>query len=254
MNMHTHSLLMLSLCLAATSRNGVAAFAVVRIVGTSCQRHASCTGCPLFYSDRDKNYLNNDGGMNNNNRSDDFDTDTLRDRLERLRVQILDEEFQRPPNPNLSPTEFIQECLHCLWANGDPLPDSGFRLLLRASTKAWRKKLHQSVGAPVAAHVEVVASALGEAICRPNNQFGILVGEAETYTSTFPTDPLDYADGTCWVECQLRGSNDGKLLVITGWQLEKENGAWMVDSIDWQDFRDAFRPGIGREEWMRICG
>lgn len=204
---------------------------------------------PLFYSDRDKNYVND-----SSNRNDDFDTETLRKRLEGLQVRNLEEEFRRPPNPHLSPTDFIQECLYCLWANDDPLPDSGFRLLLRASTTAWRKKIHRSVGAPLSARKEVVASALGEAIGRPKNQFGILVGEGETFTATFPTDPLEYADGTCWVECQLRGANDDKLLAITGWQLQKENGAWMVDGVDWQDFRDAFRPGIGREEWMRICG
>ena len=243
--MRSHSLLIwLSLALF----EGAEAFAVF-FPPDSVSVGQSRRGNPLFYSDRDKNYLNDKNG----NR-DDFDADTLRDRLECLRIQNLEEEFRRPPNPFLSPTEFIQECLHCLWANDDPLPDSGFRLLLRASTKAWREKLHQSVGAPVTAHEEVVASALGEAIARPNNQFSILVGEAETYTATFPTDSLDYADGTCWVECQFRGAKDNELLVITGWQLQKENGAWMVDGIDWQDFRDAFRPGIGREEWMRICG
>jgi len=34
---------------------------------------------------------------------------------------------------------------------------------------------------------------------------------------------------------------------------EQKNG-WHVHSLDWQDFRDAYRPGIGREEWERICG
>ena len=29
---------------------------------------------------------------------------------------------------------------------------------------------------------------------------------------------------------------------------------WLLDGIDWQDFRDEFRPGLGREEWERICG
>jgi hypothetical protein len=218
-----------------------------RVVGQKNQGHV------LFYSDRDKNYLHND--KNSNNRDDSFDAESLQQRLDLLRVRNLEEDYRRPPNPHLSPIEFIQACLHCLWSNDDPLPDSGFRLLLRASTKDWRKQLRRSVGAPVTAHEEVVASALGYAIARPNNQFAILVGEAESYVATFPTDPLEYADdGTCWVECQFRGANDGKLLVITGWQLHKENGAWMVDNIDWQDFRDAFRPGIGREEWMRICG
>lgn len=236
-----------------TAYREVAAFAVLPTLhaqGRFVGQHNSGSN-PLFYSDQNKNYKIDKGRNRDDN---NFDADTLRDRLEQLLVRNLEEEFRRPPNPHLSPTVFIQECLRCLWANDDPLPDSGFRLLLRASTNAWRKQLHQSVGAPLMANEEVVASALGEAIARPNNQFAILVGEGEAYTATFPTDPLDYADGTCWVECQLRGANDNKLLAITGWQLQKENGAWMVDGIDWQDFREAFRPGIGREEWMRICG
>ena len=34
----------------------------------------------------------------------------------------------------------------------------------------------------------------------------------------------------------------------------EDDGAWLIDGIDWQDFRDDYRPGIGREEWERICG
>jgi hypothetical protein len=200
----------------------------------------------LFYSDRD--------GNDKRSRDGDFDMDTLRWRLDQLRVRDLEQGFQRPPNPNLTATDFIRSCLDGLWANDEPHPDSGLRLLLRASTKSWRNQIRRSVGAPLSADEEMVVSALGEAIGRSNNQFAILVGEGETYTVHFPMEPLDYADGTCWVECQLRSTIDDRLLVTTGWQLHKENGAWMVETIDWQDFRERFRPGIGREEWMRICG
>ena len=102
---------------------------------------------------------------------------------------------------------------------------------------------------------------------RPHNQFAILVGEGEDYVLDFSaTDPLDFGDGTCWVECRLRDKYSGKLLVITGWDLicqqqrqrvgnagnfnDGSNEVWMVDWIYWQDFRDEFRPGIGREEWL----
>jgi hypothetical protein len=92
----------------------------------------------------------------------------------------------------------------------------------------------------------------------PNYQFGILVGveDAEDYYLSFPTDLLDFEDGTCWLECHLRGKTDNALLVAMGWDLRQRpsDGAWLVDSIDWQDFRDRYCPGIGREEWMRICG
>lgn len=208
------------------------------------------TASSLFYSDRDKTYL--DGHLNH--RDDTFGMKQLQGRLRQLRIRELEVEFRRPPNPDLSPTEFIQACLHGMLGKDDPLPDSGARLLLRVSTRSWKQQLYRSVGAPRSAIEETVASALGEAISRPNNQFAILAGEEEPYVATFPTDALDYADGSCWVECQLRGTKDNKLLVIIGWQLLKEDGAWMIDSIEWQDFRYCFRPGIGREEWIRICG
>jgi len=223
----------------------------------------------LFYSTRDESYRSNSSDDDNNSSFDEIENAILRNRLQNLHVQALEKLQSRPPNPALSPTEFVSEFLSCLWENSDPLPDSGFRLLLAASTKAWRTKLYQSVGAPMTADEEVVATALGEAMGRPHNQFGILVqdddaGEDEEdaaagYVASFPSEPLEYADdGTAWVECQLRSKEDDKLLAITGWQLRKENdgdnACWLVDDITWQDFRDEFRPGIGREEWVRICG
>jgi hypothetical protein len=91
---------------------------------------------------------------------------------------------------------------------------------------------------------------------RPDNQYAIVVGEAEDFVPTFPSDPLEYPDGTCWLECRFRSKEDNSLLVTTGWNLQKRksDGAWLVDGIDWHDFRDEFAPGIGQEEWNRICG
>ena len=101
----------------------------------------------------------------------------------------------------------------------------------------------------------------------------------------FPTDVVDcWGDDECWVECRLRQQQQeqqeekedtNELLVVMGWTLKKQKlyttcttnqkqkqnhnhdqqeEAWFVDGIDWQDFRNAYRPGIGREEWERICG
>jgi hypothetical protein len=179
-------------------------------------------------------------------------------RLEFLRLGILEETLQRPPNPSLKPDEFVAATLNALLHPYDPLPDAGFRLLLRSSTDAWRNRIYESIGAPKDADLELVASSLGAAIARPRNQFAILVGEEDLqeFTIWFPSDPLDFFDGTCWVECHLRDKKDHSLLVIMGWQLVQRptDGSWLVDGIDWQDFRDAYRPGIGREEWERICG
>ena len=78
---------------------------------------------------------------------------------------------------------------------------------------------------------------------------------------------------TVWIECQLRHYDTNELLVIMGWQLlvgptlqpspcdddhsKKQHNIikeYHIDRVDWQDFREMFRPGIGREEWVRICG
>ena len=76
------------------------------------------------------------------------------------------------------------------------------------------------------------------------------------YTIEFPSDTLDYSDGAAWVECRLRDKQSDALLVVLGWSMEQRgsDGSWLIDGIDWQDFREKYRPGIGREEWERICG
>jgi hypothetical protein len=183
----------------------------------------------LFYSnDKSSGY-----------RYDSSDYNILEARLCELRRRALEADYKRPPNSSLQPIDFVSELLWALWNNSDPLPDSGFRLLLRASTKQWRRKLYDAVAAPDHANEEAVASAMGTAMARPRNQYGILVGEDEHYYAVFPTDVLDYGDGNCWVECQLRDKSSDRLLAILGWELERResDGAWLVSSIDWQDFR-----------------
>ena len=76
---------------------------------------------------------------------------------------------------------------------------------------------------------------------------------AEDYFIDFSSDIVDHGDGKCWLECRLYDKKDGELLVVSGWELQKNpiSGGWLMDRIDWQDFRDAFYPGLGREEWAR---
>jgi len=171
------------------------------------------------------------------------------------------------------------------------LPDSGYRTLIRASTNTWKSALRKSIGAPENVTEEQFVSALQTAMSRPNNQYQILVSDSdidvnvettsshgdddddndndntivntknkdkhkEKYHLYFPGDIFEYDEGKAWVESQLRHPKTGKLLAILGWSLiqREQDNAWIVDWIDWQDFRDEFRPGIGREEWDRICG
>lgn len=69
------------------------------------------------------------------------------------------------------------------------------------------------------------------------------------YEIEFSHDTLDYYDGTSWLECRLRDGKSDALLAVLGWSMKLRE-----DGIDWQDFRDEYRPGIGRDEWERICG
>lgn len=134
------------------------------------------------------------------------------------------------------------------------------------------------MGAPVGTPDELVFRALSASMERANNQFGILVGSGTDqdsstndnttellakqgdgyYTVEFPWDTLDYCDGTAWVECRLREKHSDALLVVLGWSMKQRasdgDSCWLIGGIDWQDFREKYRPGIGREEWERICG
>lgn len=225
-----------------------------------------------------------DDDGNNSNDFSSHDVDVLKQRLHALHLEILEEELSRPPNANLGPIAVVKAVMEGLWNSYDPLPDSGFRLLLHSSTPKWRREILKSLGVPMerdddndkkgrrkngiirknqkkrkqrTIDYELVASALGSSMGRPHNQFAILVGEGEEeYVMDFSASEsqlLDFGDGTCWVECRLRDKTSDELLVLTGWDLvqRQEDGAWMVDWIYWQDFREEFRPGIGgRQEWL----
>lgn len=227
---------------------------------------------PVLYESFHDDHQDNSDSLVDQNQS------LLSHRLTSLRAQILEEELlHRPPNPNLDAVEFVSSLLSSLMHTDHPLPDSGYRVLIRCSAPRWREALRKSIGAPPGANEELMVSALSRSMPRPNNQFGILVdsgdgsykegGNSEeeeeegedvygSYRLSFPRDVLDWEDGTCWLESQLRDPESGELFAILGWNLIKreEDGAWIVEWLDWQDFRDAFRPGIGREEWSRICG
>ena len=173
----------------------------------------------------------------------------------------------------------VTSILNGLLQPHEPLQYFGYEILYSSSTSTWKDALRKSVGAPVGTAEELIYRALSTSFERPDTQFGILVGlgtdeeysnnnnnsassssgeeeEDGYYTVEFPFDPLDYFDGTAWLECRLRDTQSDKLLVVLGWSLQQResDGAWLIDGIDWQDFRDKYRPGYGREEWERICG
>eukprot|EP00553_Chaetoceros_curvisetus_P004090 CAMPEP_0204622624 /NCGR_PEP_ID=MMETSP0717-20131115/8299_1 /ASSEMBLY_ACC=CAM_ASM_000666 /TAXON_ID=230516 /ORGANISM="Chaetoceros curvisetus" /LENGTH=221 /DNA_ID=CAMNT_0051637413 /DNA_START=208 /DNA_END=873 /DNA_ORIENTATION=+ len=201
----------------------------------------------------------------------DKNTLLLNQRLHEMRASILTHEMTLPPNPSLDPIDFVKRVLAELRHPDLHMPQSGFRTLIRGSSNKWRKALMQSIGVPSGTSSEsicedILVSSLAAAITRPKNQYQILVqdehgedrdknGEETGYSLVFPGEVVDYYDGKCWVESQLRHPTNGQLFAILGWSLiRNQDDAWVIDWIDWQDFRDEFRPGHGREEWMRICG
>ena len=188
-------------------------------------------------------------GSGDDTNSRNFDLATLQERLDVLRVSVLEDLEQRPPNSFLSAQDFVRQIMESLHNPYDPLPDVGFRTLLRSSTPAWKKAIYQSVGANENVPIDLVATALGEAIGRPDNQFQLLIGDDTEdsgnsrkdgnelmYQLEFVHEPVDYDDGTCWVEARLRSTSSHKLMVILGWSLVRrpEDGAWLIDGLDWQ--------------------
>ena len=174
------------------------------------------------------------------------------------------------------PKEVVTSILTTLRTPHQPSLNCGYEYLYTSSTEKWQYILRKSVGATNNTEEEVIHDALRCSMEREGQQFGILVGmglddgtftssaiihsginaqtEKEYYSVEFPYDTLDYHDGTAWVECRLRNKQTDTLLVVIGWSLEQFGDQWLIDGIDWQDFREKYRPGIGREEWERICG
>jgi hypothetical protein len=214
-------------------------------------RQSSCSALVLNSRSTPDDWANESSSID----SESLYMEQFRRRRGRVELKTIQNQWQRPPNPFLKPTEFVSGVLAEL--RHPSRHHSGVLTLLESSTDRWRRSLLYSVGAPEDAANEQVAPTLEAALGRPNNQFAILLGfEDRDYVMDFPTDPMDYGDGTCWLECRLRGAADDELLVATGWSLAQrpKDGAWRVGALDWQDFREAYRPGIGREEWERICG
>jgi hypothetical protein len=202
----------------------------------------------------------------NDNENIALDLKTFQHRKDKFHLQTRQRKWHQPPNPLLEgPIDFVQALLQALEESAHQ-DGGGALVLLQSSTPSWRNLLLRSVGAPDNATDGQVAHTLQAALERPNNQFAILMkNKRRRYVDDanhppckwhFPSDPLDFQDGTCWVESRLRSTRDDELLVATGWSLEKRSsdGAWLLSGLDWQDFRENFRPGIGREEWERICG
>ena len=234
---------------------------------------------------------NNYCGDHSSSIASNLDMNAFQRRKRKFTLQNRKQQWHQPPNPLLeNPIDFVQAILDALQ---HPCSYNGGTLcLLQASTPKWRRLLFNSVGAPYEATDDQVSYTLQNSLERPNNQFAILVhkkdevhdNDSSSATSVcscwdFPTDPLQFEEDDkekdetvdfCFIESRLRSPKDDSLMVVVGWALKRRrrqpgysnnldtdddlNSNWLLDGIDWQDFRDEFRPGIGREEWERICG
>lgn len=164
-----------------------------------------------------------------------------------------------------SPIEFV-ECLLQQLSSPDASINKG-QVLLDASSDKWRQAIYQAIGVPTDRSTDtmIIAKSLQDKMSRPDNQFAILMGQnsnddsrtTPSFTTAFPSDIVDYRnDGTVWLECQLRHTDTNKLFVIMGINLiasttDNDDASWKILSLDWQDFREQFYPGLSGREWLR---
>ena len=164
----------------------------------------------------------------------------LQSRIDEMMAETLWEaQSKGPPNPELGPVEFVQAVLDALDHPDDPLPDSGFRTLIRSSSKKWREQTRRSIGAPPEASEDAIARGLSHAMGRPGSPFALMTDAASDggccVHVAFPSDVLDFEDGTAWIECvfyRCVGINETPMLA-TKWSLvqRESDGAWLIDGI-----------------------
>jgi hypothetical protein len=210
---------------------------------------------PTIRSATDGSRRTSSSGVYSHSSPLEWDTVVLQYRLNQLRRHALEVECSSARSLD-HPIAFVETCLHRLQHNDDPFPDSGIRFLLRISTPSWRQQIRQSVGASVTAVEEPVVAAVSAALAQPDNPYALLLSSS-SYRAVFPREPLVFSDdddSTAFVECQLRHPATDERLVAMGWQLRGDgpDPEWRLERIDWQDFRESFRPGVGREEWLRL--
>lgn len=157
------------------------------------------------------------------------------------------------PDASFSPQEVIALTLRALQDNDSPQPNSGTALLRRFSSSdfAFAGEPHQANGRRLAPPELTAFFA--------STQYNLLL-EPSCYSQwSFPSETCSFDDSEAWQEIRFETLADGRgentLLAKLGWSLVRDrDGCWLTDEVTWHDFRDSYRPGIGQEEWPRICG
>jgi hypothetical protein len=153
------------------------------------------------------------------------------------------------PAKQLDPWDVITLVLGALQRNNFPHPHAGSACLLRFSTDDCRL-----AGAPASRPApDQLTNFLSV------TQYHLLLDEAATFD--FPSDCLQLDEEHAFQDMALFSSHDQAAVdAKLGWSLRREPEAdgrracWLVSDLTWHDFRPRFRPGIGQEEWPRICG
>jgi hypothetical protein len=154
------------------------------------------------------------------------------------------------PSPALSSAEAIE--LQVLAMQGGDI-SGGAALWTRFASVTFRLAAVEPWGAP----------ALARVVRDAKSQYSLLADSR--LALEFPTEPVERVDSDgialSWHEVELelrpeggRFDSEGYTAAKLGWENEWSGEGWRTRAISWHDFRPAFRPGIGQEEWPRICG
>lgn len=158
------------------------------------------------------------------------------------------------------PQEMIEFMLSALRRNDEPERHSGTALLRRFATDDF-----------------ALAGEPTQTILQPpqlteffqSTQYGLLLEDETVMQWSFPQEPVSLDDSEAWQEVWLEGTGgqgkydpqapmrSGDVLAKLGWSLRRTgrfSNCWLTEAITWHDFRPAFRPGIGEEEWDRSFG
>jgi len=160
------------------------------------------------------------------------------------------------PGVESTPEQVINQTLRLLRQNDEPYINHGVQVLLRLASDRFKLQLRWLLGSSRQPRV------LSSLFSNHDSQFHLLFCQ---YDHSFPLDTFHVDDDRVFVEVQFDapeggcGDQTGRqwsgMLAKLGFEMIRgEDGAWLFDSIIWHDFRDGFRPGIGQEEWPRICG
>ena len=157
------------------------------------------------------------------------------------------------PSAAYSPQEVIELTLSALQNNDDPKPHSGTALFRRFSSERFAL-----AGEPRPDDDRRLSPPELTAFFR-SSQYGLLLEPACYSQWAFPSETCSFDDDEAWqevvFESQAGRRGENTLLAKLGWSLVRDGGGcWVTDDISWHDFRDSYRPGLGQEEWPRICG